>query len=58
MAQRSVMKLLFYGLVTPLSVLARPVWARRLGIGADRKARTYWRKRGKVVDAKDMRSQR
>jgi hypothetical protein len=51
-------KALFYVIVTPVAVAARPLWKRRLGLGADRKAHTYWRKHRRVVDAKDMKSQR
>ncbi len=35
-------RLLFRGLVLPLGVVGRPLWRRRLGLGFDPKARSYW----------------
>lgn len=38
-------RLLFRAVVTPLGVLGRPLWRRRLGLGFDPDARSYWRQR-------------
>ena len=38
-------RLLFLAIVTPLGVLGRPVWRRRLDLGFDPGATTYWRDR-------------
>ena len=51
-------RLLHRGVFVPVGVVGRPYWKRRLGIGADRGAGTYWRHREDVVSARDLRSQR
>ena len=38
-------RLLFLAIVTPLGVLARPLWRRRLDLGFDPDAVSYWRDR-------------
>lgn len=50
-------KALFYGVVTPLAVVLRPLWRSRLVLGRHERE-TYWRTRSDVVDAKSLRSQR
>ena len=42
-------RLLFLAVVTPLAVLGRPVWRRRLGLGFDARAGSYWRGRGETI---------
>jgi hypothetical protein len=44
-------RLLFLAVVTPLAALGRPLWRRRLGLGLDPGAETYWRRRGDAVTA-------
>jgi hypothetical protein len=49
-------RLLFLLVVTPLGVVARPLWRRRLGLGVDRRAASYWHERaGGVVTAEALR---
>jgi hypothetical protein len=49
-------RLLFLGVVTPLGVLARPYWRRRLGLALQPRARSYWRpRRGGALRAEDLR---
>jgi hypothetical protein len=36
---------LFLVIVTPVGILARPLWRRRLELGFDASATTYWRDR-------------
>jgi hypothetical protein len=50
------LRLLFFGLVTPLGVIGRPFWRRRLSkpSGGD----TYWHSRGDTVTADDLRRAR
>jgi hypothetical protein len=42
-------RLLFLAIVTPAAVVGRPFWRRRLGLGVDRGAESYWRRRGEKV---------
>jgi hypothetical protein len=46
-------RLLHLLVVTPLGVLGRPLWRRRVPLGLDRSARSYWRPHptGKVTAA-------
>jgi hypothetical protein len=39
-------RLLFLAVFTPLGVLGRPLWRRRLGLRFSTDASTYWRDRG------------
>jgi hypothetical protein len=49
-------RLLFLAVVTPFAVLARPIWRRRLGLGFDRGAGTYWSDRsGEKIDRDALR---
>jgi hypothetical protein len=38
-------RLLFLFVLTPLGVLGRPYWKRRLGLAFHPDAKTYWRRR-------------
>ena len=49
-------RLLFLAVVTPLGVLGRPYWRRRLGLAMQPRAETYWRRRDDgAVTAADLR---
>jgi hypothetical protein len=48
-------RLLFLAVVTPLAAVGRPFWRRRLGLGFDPRARSYWRKRGETIGAEALR---
>jgi hypothetical protein len=46
---------LFYGVFTPVALVGRPYWRRRLGLGFDRSAATYWHdRRGRPVRGEDL----
>jgi hypothetical protein len=49
-------RLLFFGLVTPLGMIARPLWRRWLS--KRRGSATYWWQRGDAVTADDLRQVR
>ena len=49
------LRLLFLAVVTPVAVLGRPVWRRRLGLDA-RTTETYWRKRTDAVTADSLKT--
>ena len=44
-------RLLFMAVVTPLAVVGRPLWRRRLGLRPATNGVTYWRRRGDAVTA-------
>jgi hypothetical protein len=46
-------RLLFLAIVTPLGVLARPLWRRRLDLGFDPAAASYWRDRRRETITSD-----
>jgi len=48
-------RLLFLAIVTPLAVLGRPVWRRRLGLRFEPGAASYWRRRGETIDREALR---
>lgn len=49
-------RLLFVAVVTPLGVLGRPLWRRRVGVALSPRAATYWRTRERrPVTADDLR---
>ena len=49
-------RLLFLLVVTPLGVVARPLWRRRLGLGLAPRAQTYWHeRRDGAIGARDLR---
>jgi hypothetical protein len=49
-------RLLFLAIITPLGVLARPLWRRRLDLGFDPSAVSYWRdRRAERVTSKALR---
>ena len=46
---------LFYGVFTPVALLGRPYWRRRLGLAFDRSSATYWHdRRRRTVRAGDL----
>jgi hypothetical protein len=49
-------RILFFAVVTPLAAIGRTFWRRRLGLGLDREAVTYWRRRRDVVTADALKS--
>jgi hypothetical protein len=46
-------RLLFLAVVTPLGMLGRPLWRRRVGLALSRRAATYWRTRERRPVAPD-----
>jgi hypothetical protein len=48
-------RLLFLAIVTPLGILVRPLWRRRLDLGFDAAAASYWRDRREKVTSDSLR---
>jgi hypothetical protein len=47
-------RFLFRAVVTPLGLLGRPVWRRRIAPHPDPQASTYWRRRRDEVTAESL----